>query len=579
MEIYRNLSDPASKEFEKLLNSKLSKTKIEEGKIIDGKINKITDKFVFLFVEGLKSEPVLDINELKSMGLGEKIKLGETIPVLLEKIEDKNGEVLVSANKAKKIKGWDTIVSHYEKNEPINGKIINKVKGGYIVEHIETGSLAFLPGSQVDISPVKDVSKLMNVEQKFAIIKLDKLRGNACVSRREIISSFNKQDKAKIIDKYKVGDIIKGAEVKGYSTFGCFFSVNNELDVLVHLQEISYSRVNHPDEVFNIGEKHDLKVISVDKEKLQVGCSRKQLSPDPFEKIDNFELNKPYKFKIIKLTDYGAFCEKSDLPGLSTLLHNSQISWSKKNITAKKMFKVNEEIDCVITEVDKDKRRVAISHKLTKASPFEEFEKKHPIGSIVEGEVVNKNEYSLFVQVDKIDADIFVHVNDLTWSNNNDEELKNYKKGDKIKIKVLEINLPDQKLRGGVRQTKPDPFFEYFKDKKIKQTITVKITSTDSKGLTVRPKGTNLNFPIKKTNIAINAQDARTSRFINGDRIDCAIQELQLESRKVTLSIKLLEELKRAEALEKFGTSEGSGKSLPFKSLAADLKKKKDNKK
>ena len=579
MEIYRSLSDPASKEFEKLLNSKLSKTKIEEGKIIDGKINKITNKFVFLFVEGLKSEPVLDINELKSMGLGEKIKIGETIPVLLEKIEDKNGEVLVSANKAKKIKGWDTIVSHYEKNEPINGKIINKVKGGYIVEHIETGSLAFLPGSQVDISPVKDVSKLMNVEQKFAIIKLDKLRGNACVSRREIISSFNKQDKAKIIDKYKVGDIIKGAEVKGYSTFGCFFSVNNELDVLVHLQEISYSRVNHPDEVFNIGEKHDLKVISVDKEKLQVGCSRKQLSPDPFEKIDNFELNKPYKFKIIKLTDYGAFCEKSDLPGLSTLLHNSQISWSKKNITAKKMFKVNEEIDCVITEVDKDKRRVAISHKLTKTSPFEEFKKKHPIGSVVEAEVVNKNEYSLFVQVDKIDADIFVHINDLTWSNNNDEELKNYKKGDKIKIKVLEINLPDQKLRGGVRQTKPDPFFEYFKDKKIKQTITVKIASTDSKGLIVRPEGTNLDFPIKKTNIAINAQDARSSRFINGDRIDCAIQELQLENRKVTLSIKLLEELERAEALEKFGTSEGSGKSLPFKSLADDLKKKKDNKK
>ena len=579
MEIYRSLSDPASKEFEKLLNSKFSKTKIEEGKIIDGKINKITDKFVFLFVEGLKSEPVLDINELKSMGLSEKIKLGETIPVLLEKIEDKNGEVLVSANKAQKIKGWDTIVSHYEKNEPINGKIINKVKGGYIVEHIETGSLAFLPGSQVDVSPVKDVSKLMNVEQKFAIIKLDKLRGNACVSRREIISSFNRQDKAKIIEKYKVGDIIKGAEVKGYSTFGCFFSVNNELDVLVHLQEISYSRVNHPDEVFNIGEKHDLKVISVDKEKLQVGCSRKQLSPDPFEKIDNFELNKPYKFKIIKLTDYGAFCEKSDLPGLSTLLHNSQISWSKKNITAKKMFKVNEEIECVITEVDKDKRRVAISHKLTKASPFEEFEKKHPIGSIVEGEVVNKNEYSLFVQVDKIDADIFVHINDLSWSNNNDQELKNYKKGDKIKIKVLEINLQDQKLRGGVRQTKPDPFFEYFKDKKIKQTITVKITSTDSKGLMVRPEGTNLDFPIKKTNIAINAQDARSSRFINGDRIDCAIQELQLENRKVTLSIKLLEELERAEALEKFGTSEGSGKSLPFKSLADDLKKKKDSKK
>ena len=260
MEIYKDLTNPASKEFEKLLNSQLSKTNIEEGKIIEGKINKITEKFVFLFIEGLKSEPVLDINELKSIKLSDKIKIGEKIQVLLERIEDKNGEVLVSASKAQKLRGWDKLVEAYEKKEPITGKMISKVKGGFIVEHVDTGSLAFLPGSQVDISPIKDVSKLMNVPQKFAIIKLDKVRGNACVSRREIISSHKKEDKAKIIEKYKVGDIIKGAECKGYSSFGCFFNVNNELDVLVHLQEISYSRVNHPDEVFNIGEKHDLKV-------------------------------------------------------------------------------------------------------------------------------------------------------------------------------------------------------------------------------------------------------------------------------------------------------------------------------
>ena len=270
MEIYKELSSPASKEFEKLLNSQLSKANIEEGKIIEGKINKVTEKFVFLFVEGLKSEPVLDINELKSMGLGEKIKVGEKISVLLERIEDKNGDVIVSASKARKIVGWEKLVKSYENNEPVMGKIISKCKGGAIVEHIETGSLMFLPGSQISDKPLKDISHLMNEPQKFALIKLDKVRGNACVSRREIISSFKKEDKAKIIDKYKVGDIIKGAEVKGYSSFGCFFNVNNELDVLVHLQEISYSRVNHPDEVFNIGEKHDLKVISVDKEKFKL---------------------------------------------------------------------------------------------------------------------------------------------------------------------------------------------------------------------------------------------------------------------------------------------------------------------
>ncbi len=570
MEIFKDLTSPASKEFEKLLNSQLSKNKIEEGKVIDGKINKITDKFVFLFIDGLKSEPVLDINELKSMGWSEKIKIGEKIPVLLERIEDKNGEVVVSASKAQKIRGWDKLVEAYEKNEPIMGKITSKCKGGCIVEHIETGSLMFLPGSQISDKPLKDISHLMNEPQKFALIKLDKVRGNACVSRKEIISSFKKEDKAKIIDKYKVGDIIKNAEVKGYSSFGCFFNVNGELDVLVHLQEISYSRVNHPDEVFNIGEKHDLKVISVDKEKLQVGCSVKQLSPDPFEHIENYELKKIYKAKVVKIMDFGAFCELE--PGLTTLLHSSELSWTKKNVSAKKMFKVGDEINCVITEIDKEKRRVAISYRLAQENPFESFEKKFPIGTIVEGEVVNKNEYSLFVKVQNYEIDAFLHCNDLTYLNNGEEELSKYKKGDKLKVKVLEIKVSDQKVRVGLKQTFPDPF-DWFKDKKVNQTITVKIISTDNKGLIVRPENCEMDFQIKKSQIAINAADARPSRFTGGERIDCAIAEIDFNKRKVVLSIKLLEEIEKKEALEKYG-AEGSGKNLPFSSLSDDLKKK-----
>jgi small subunit ribosomal protein S1 len=574
MEIYSDLSSPASQEFEKLLNSQLSKIQIEEGKIIEGKINKITDKFVFLFVEGLKSEPVLDINELKSMGLAEKIKVGEKISVLLEKIEDKNGEVLVSASKAQKIKGWDKIVEAFEKNEPIMGKITSKCKGGCIVEHIDTGSLMFLPGSQISDKPLKDISHLMNEPQKFALIKLDKIRGNACVSRREIISSFKKEDKAKIVEKYKVGDLIKGAVVKGYSSFGAFFSVNDELDVLVHLQEISYSRVNHPDEIFNIGEKHDLKVISVDKEKLQVGCSIKQLSPDPFEHIENYELDKIYKVKVVKLMDFGAFCELE--PGLTTLLHSSELSWTKKNVSAKKMFKVGDEISCIITEIDKDKRRVAISHRLTQDNPFETFEKKYPVGTIVEGEVVNKNEYSLFVKVEDLDVDAFLHCNDLTYMNNGEEELEKYKKAEKIKVKVLEIKVSEQKIRVGLRQTQADPF-DWFKDKSKNQTITVKVISTDNKGLTVRPEGCEMDFQIKKSAIAINAADARPSRWTGGEKLDCAIADLDLDKRKVTLSIKLLEEIEKKEALDKYG-SEGSGKNLPFSSLSEDLKKKEEDK-
>ncbi len=575
MEIYKDLSNPASQEFEKLLNSQLSKIQIEEGKIIEGKINKITEKFVFLFVDGLKSEPVVDINELKSMGLTEKIKIGETIPVLLEKIEDKNGEVLVSASKAQKIKGWDKLVEAYEKNEPIMGKITSKCKGGCIVEHIDTGSLMFLPGSQISDKPLKDINHLMNEPQKFLLIKLDKVRGNACVSRREIISSYKKEDKAKIIEKFKVGDLIKGAEVKGYSTFGCFFNVNNELDVLCHTSELSYSRINHADELFNIGDKVDLKVISVDKEKLQVGCSVKQLSPDPFEHIENYELNKIYKVKVVKLMDFGAFCELE--PGLTTLLHTSELSWSKKNISAKKMFKVGDVISCIIYEIDKDKRRVAISHRLTQENPYETFSKRFPIDTICDAVVVNKNEYALFVKVDDIDIELFCHSNDLTYSNNGDEELAKYKKGDKIKVKVLEIKSSEQKIRVGYRQTQKDPF-DFFSDKEKNQTITVKVISTDNKGLKVRPDNCEMDFQIKKSEIAINSSDARPSRWTGGEKVDVAIKELQKDKRKVVLSIKLLEELDRDIALKAYG-SEASGKNLPFSSLSEDLKKKEENKK
>jgi len=570
MEIYNQLQTPASKEFEKLLNNKLSKTKIEEGKIIEGKITKITEKFVFLFIEGLKSEPILDINELKSMKMDDNLKVGEKISVLLERIEDKNGEVIVSAQKAKKIEGWYKLEKAFEKNEPIMGKITSKCKGGVIVEHMETGSLMFCPGSQISDKPLKDISHLMHEPQKFALIKLDKIRGNACVSRRQIISTNKKEDKAKIIDKYKVGDIIKNAIVKGYSSFGCFFDVNSELDVLVHLQEISYSRVNHPDEIFNIGEKHDLLVISVDKEKLQVGCSIKQLSKDPFEHISNYKLNEPYKVKVVKLMDFGAFCELE--PGLSTLLHSSEISWTKKNPSVKKMFKVGDEINCVITEIDKEKRRVAISHRLTKENPFEIMEKKYPVDSVVEGTVSSMNEYALYLKVEDLEIDAFLHCNDLTYTKNPEEELKKYKKGDKLKVKVLEIKKDQQKIRVGFKQTKADPF-DWFKDKKVNDAITVKVIYSDNRGLVVKPEGSEIECTIKKSQIAINPTDARPSRFVGSERIDAAIAELDREKRKVSLSIKLLEEIQNKEAVSKF-SSPLSGKNLPFSSLSDKLDKK-----
>ena len=575
MEIFKSVKTEASKEFEKLLDTQFSKTQsLVEGKIIEGVITKITEKFVFLDC-GLKSEPILDVNELKTIGLEKKITVGGKIPVLLERLEDRNGEIVVSASKAQKIKGWDILVEAFEKNEPIMGKITSKCKGGVIVEHLDTGSLMFCPGSQISDTPLKDISHLMNEPQKFALIKMDRIRGNACVSRRQIISSSKKEDKAKIIEKYKVGDIIKNAVVKGYSTFGCFFNVNNEIDCLVHLQEISYSRVNHPEEIFTIGDKHDLLVISVDKEKLQVGCSIKQLSPDPFEKITNYELNKKYEVKVIKLMDFGAFCELE--PGLTTLLHSSEISWTRKNVSPKKVFKVGDKIMCVITEIDKEKRRIAISHKLTIDNPIKVLSEKNPVGSIIEGSISSSNEYALYIRLGGYDIDAFLHCNDLSYTKDPETELKSYKVGDKIKVKILEIKEDQQKIRVGLKQTQKDPF-DYFKDKKINDTVTVKIISSDNKGLLVQPEGCDMNVLIKKSQIAVNASDARPSRFVGGERIDSAISELNIEKRKVTLSIKLLEEIQKKEALDKYG-AEGSGKNLPFSTLSDKLKKKDKEKK
>ena len=573
MEIYKDLSNPASKEFEKLLNSKLSKTQIEEGKIIDGKINKITDKFVFLFVEGLKSEPVLDINELRSMGLNDKIKLGETISVLLEKIEDKNGEVLVSASKARKISGWEKLIECYEKNEPIMGKIVSKCKGGAIVEHIDTGSLMFLPGSQISDKPLKDISHLINEPQKFALIKVDKIRGNACVSRREIISNVKKEDRAKIIAKYPVGTIIEKAEVKALSSFGAFFNINGEIDCLCHLQEISYSRINHPDEILSVGESHRLKVISVDNQKLQLGVSIKQLMDDPFNNIDKYEIDKDYDIKIVKLMDFGAFGELEK--GLICLLHNSELGY-KKSLSAKKMFKIGDVVKCRLVEKDKDKRRISVSHKLTLINPYQAFADKYTVGSNCDGEVVNKNEYALFIRIKDTEVETFCHCNDLTFADNAEEELSKYRKGDNIKVKVMEINISDQKIRVSHKATLPDPF-DYFKDKKQNQIITCKLVRTDGKGLVVRPEGSEIDIHIKKSNIALNVADQRQSRFTGGERLDVGIQELKLNERKVTLSIKLVEEMAKKEALEKY-SSVDSGKQLPFKSLKEELLKKKDKK-
>ena len=578
MEIYSDLKNQESKEFEKLLDSQYSKVKIEEGKVISCTVVKITDKFVYLSKTGLKQEPVLDKNELKSIGMLDKIKEGGKISVLLERLEHpKTGEIVVSAEKALKLEGWNKILALYEKEEPVNGRIIRRCKGGAEVSINELNLIAFLPGSLISDTPLKNFDHLIGQDLTFAIAKLDTVRGNVVLSRKQIISSHKAEDKKKIIDAYEIGTIVEGT-CKQLTSFGAFFRLSDSLDVLCHASELSFSHISHPDEVVSVGEVKKLKIIEKNMDKLQLGVSLKATMPNPFDEIDKYEVGKIYKSKISKITDFGFFADIDCVKGLTALCHQSELSYTKKNVSAKRMFSVGQEVSLKLIEVDKNQKRLAASYKACFENPYDSFQKKYKLDDIIEVKVVAKNEYSLFVKTDDLDLDLFCHCSNLTWKNNGEEELNNYKVGDKIKVKILEINIDQQKIRVGLREAVSEDPINFFKDKSVGDRITCKIISTDKKkGLVVRPVGAEMDFMIKKSAISINASDARPERWTGGESVDVCIAEKSLENRKIVLSIKLLEEQDRQTALEKFG-AEGSGKNLPFSSLSEDLKKKdKDN--
>ncbi len=583
MEVFKDLDNPASKEFEKLLNSQFTKDQnLVEGKVINCIVSKVTDKFVYLTSPGLKQEPIIDLKELQLYGLKDKAVVGATIQCLLEKLEHpKTGEIVVSVEKAIKLEGWNRIVELHKKEEPVNGRIVRKIKGGAEVALDDLKLTAFLPGSMIDETPIKNFDFLIGTQQKFAIVKLDMQRGNVVVSRKHIITSFKTADKKKLLEGYKEGDVVTGT-CKQLTTFGAFFSLENGLDTLVHNSQLSYARLSHADEVISEGDKKELKIIGIDLTKLQLSCSLKMLQPDPFDNIDKYEVGKIYPCRITKILEFGFFAELEK--NLICLVHQTEISHTKKNVSTKKLYTVNQEISVSIKEIDKENKRIAASVKDTIENPYNTFVKKYKIGDIVDATIVAKNDYAYFAVIkDFNEIEIFIHAKNISWSDDSEENLKKYGIKDNIKIKLLEINIEDQKIRGGIREALgPDPIL-FFENKNVNDRISCKVISSDrKKGLTVQPIGTDLTFLVKKSAISINPADARPERWVGGETLDVAIAEKDLSNnkRKITLSIKLLESLEKAEALKKYGAAEGSGRSLPFSSLADSLdkkKKKKDN--
>ena len=567
--IYRNTSSPQIKEFEKLLNTEFSKTKAEEGQVVEGVITKITEKVVYVDIKNGKSEGIIELSELKLLK-EDNIEIGSKISVLIEKLEDKNGDMVISREKAKKLKVWNLLKNSYEKKEEVEGKIISKIKGGFIVD--VQNSMCFLPGSQVDLKPLKNIDHLMKQPQHFMIVKCDKVRGNIVLSRRLILENMRNASKDEIIRKYKIGDVVEGV-CKGLTAYGAFFDIDG-FDCMCHINEISWSRISHPDELFTIGQKQKLKIIIIDTESKKISVSVKMLTQDPFEKnINNFKIGETYTAEVKKIMDYGLFLSLED--GLEGLCHQSELSHSKKNTSAKKMFVISQKVKVVIKEIDLEKRRISLSHKDTIENPWKEFEKKFPLGSKISGKVKNITDFGLFISIKDCDLDGLVHYKDLSYSET-DEDLKNFNKNQDLELKILEIDSQKEKIRLGIKQLMPDPL-EYFEGKNKKDIITVTVKEISDTGIKVSPDKCNLKFLIKKNQIAIDKLDQRVSRFTKGDRLDVMIQECDIEKRKISLSIKMLEEEENKAAIKKYGSVD-SGKSLPFADLPSVLKTNKKKK-
>ena len=569
MEFYKELNSSETKEFASLLDTQ-SKNKIEEGKIFEATVTKISSKYCWVYLDGLKSEPAIDINEIKEINLYDKIKEGSKLKIVVENLESKNGEIIVSASKAKKIEGYETLLSKYENNEIIKIKIKSKIKGGFICEEIDTKHLLFMPASQLSNRPVKENQNLINSEMEVKIIQADRKRANLCCSRRELISENKKGDKLKIFEKYNIGDKVEDAVIKSITDWGLFFEINGEIDALCHSSCCSYQRVDNLNDIFEVGQKIPVEVISKDDKKLQIGVSIKALLKNPFDNINNYQIGQVYEVTVKKILAYGIFVELED--SLIALCHQSEISHTEKNPYPKNFFKLGQKIKVKLLSIDKDAQRVSVSFRQTQENPYENILKKYGKNSIIEGTVSAKNENGALIKVEDTNIEGYLHQNQLSWSGNFKDQLDKLKKGEKLKLKIVDISVENRKILLSKKALEKDPM-EFWADKKVDDIVTTKVLYVDKKGLTVKPEGSEMEVFIKKNSIAVQSEDARPERFTVSDRVDAAITEINTEKRKISLSLKRVEEINNEIALKNYSDL-SSGKSLPFANLSEKLDKK-----
>jgi len=545
--------NPTTDDFAAMLNETMDEGQSVEGSVVTGTVITVENDVATIDV-GLKTEGRIALKEFAMPGQEVDIKVGDKVEVYLERVENALGEAVLSREKARREESWVRLAEKFEAEERVEGVIFGRVKGGFTVDL--DGAVAFLPGSQVDIRPVRDVTPLMNIPQPFQILKMDKRRGNIVVSRRAVLEEARAEQRSELVAKLAEGDVLEGI-VKNITDYGAFVDLGG-VDGLLHVTDIAWRRVNHPSDILTIGETVKTQVIKVNKETQRISLGMKQLETDPWEGVGaKYPPSTKFTGRITNITDYGAFVELE--PGIEGLVHVSEMSWVKRNVHPGKIVSTSQEVEVMVLEVDPVKRRISLGLKQCNDNPWESFAQIYPLGTEVEGEIKNVTEFGLFIGLEE-DVDGMIHMSDLSWSKSGDEAIKDFNKGDVVKALVLDIDPEKERISLGIKQLSGDPI-DALGEIRRGSVVTCTVAAILSNGIEVTVGDEGMKSFIRKGDLSRDRTEQRPERFAVGDKIDARVTNFDKANRKITLSIKAREVAEEKEAVAQYGSSD-SGATL-----------------
>ena len=546
------LERPAE-DFASLLDETLGRDSGFEGSVVTGRVVRLTDEYAIVDV-GLKSEGRVALKEFSAPGQKPEVKPGDNVELYVERYEDRDGSIVLSREKARREEAWTNLERAFEQQQRVTGTIYGRVKGGFTVDL--GGAVAFLPGSQVDIRPVRDVGPLMNAPQPFQILKMDRARGNIVVSRRAVLEETRAEQRSELIQGLKEGMILDGV-VKNITDYGAFVDLGG-VDGLLHVTDIAWRRINHPSEALQIGQQVRVQVIRFNPETQRISLGMKQLEADPWDGVAiKYPPGAKYTGRVTNITDYGAFVELE--PGVEGLVHVSEMSWTKKNVHPGKIVSTSQEVDVMVLDVDSAKRRISLGIKQVQRNPWEQFQDEHPVGSMVEGEIRNITEFGLFIGL-SADLDGMVHIGDLSWDDPGELAITKYEKAQHVQAKVLDVDVDKERISLGIKQLHEDPAADVLARVHKNDVVTCVVTSVQSNGIEVKVDDVLGGF-IRRAELARDKQDQRPDRFAVGEKVDAKITGIDRAARKLSLTIKGREVEEDKQAIQEYGSSD-SGASL-----------------